>query len=82
MRGGHDMHTRFRRAADTAYALCCSMLAEGLCDSFFKFDFLALSLSAFPRFISFSRVSSLLVSFIIVYTVVVSLLSPLSHSVQ
>lgn len=46
---------------------------------FFKFDFLALSLSAFPCFVSFSWISCLLVSFSVVYTVEVSLLSPLSH---
>lgn len=50
--------------------------------SFFKFDFLTLPLSAFPCFVSFSLLSFLSVSFSLVYTVVVSLLSPLSHSVQ
>lgn len=50
--------------------------------SFLNFYLLTLSLSAFPYFVSFYLLSFLLVSFSLVYTVVVSLLSPLFHSVQ
>lgn len=73
MRGGHDVYTRFHRYLLIQFihyaAPCCLKVSVSL-SFFFNFDFLTLSLSTFPCFVSFSLLSFPVVSPSLVYTVV------------